>query len=242
MSIKTIYDRSGNRIGEDVITTGRDGLVHITHYDTHNNRLGRSYQTRDYHGQVYMIHEDSHGQVLARSTLERDWWGDYYVKTDTTRLFTEQEAKFQKTGDSRRDITAESSSFDFSDLLGMLAYGIWWLIKNFFKLFCKLYCYMFLLCLLLIPPSGIPSIIAIAGVAMDWLDPSSSVILERLHALLLLAYLPAIIPMMIWRKKREIRTRTVAAFCIQWFFLAVFAYPYFFRIRRQVLENRTAQK
>ena len=44
MSSKTIYDKHGNRIGEDVITTDRDGLIHITHYDTAHNRVGRSYE------------------------------------------------------------------------------------------------------------------------------------------------------------------------------------------------------
>lgn len=76
MSSKTIYDKHGNRIGEDVITTDRDGRVHITHYDNHHNRVGRSFETTDHRGEVYMIHEDAKGNRLARSTVERDWWGD----------------------------------------------------------------------------------------------------------------------------------------------------------------------
>ena len=85
MSSKTIYDKHGNRIGEDVITTDRDGRIHITHYDNHNNRVGRSYETTDIWGKVFMVHEDADGNRLATSTLEQDWWGDYYVKTEQTQ-------------------------------------------------------------------------------------------------------------------------------------------------------------
>lgn len=36
---KTIWDNNGNRLGEDVITTDRDGRTHITHYDARRTFL-----------------------------------------------------------------------------------------------------------------------------------------------------------------------------------------------------------
>ena len=39
MPTKTIWDKHGNRIGEDFITTDRDGRMHITHYDENNNPI-----------------------------------------------------------------------------------------------------------------------------------------------------------------------------------------------------------
>ena len=85
MPTKTIWDKHGNRIGEDFIITDRDGRMHITHYDENNNRVGRSYETTDIWGKVFMVHEDADGNRLATSTLEQDWWGDYYVKTEQTQ-------------------------------------------------------------------------------------------------------------------------------------------------------------
>lgn len=85
MPTKTIWDKHGNRIGEDFITTDRDGRMHITHYDENNNRVGRSYETTDIWGKVFMVHEDADGKRLATSTLEQDWWGNYYVKTEQTQ-------------------------------------------------------------------------------------------------------------------------------------------------------------
>ena len=85
MPTKTIWDKHGNRIGEDFIITDRDGRMHITHYDENNNRVGRSYETTDIWGKVFMVHEDADGKRLATSTLEQDWWGNYYVKTEQTQ-------------------------------------------------------------------------------------------------------------------------------------------------------------
>ena len=114
MSAKTIWDKHGNRIGEDVITTDRDGLTHITHYDNHGNRIGRSFETRDNRGEVYMIHEDAKGNRLGRSTVERDWWGDYYVKTEQTRFGREQaEAKRKKKQEYREKSVEAAAPTDF---------------------------------------------------------------------------------------------------------------------------------
>ena len=88
MSSKTIYDKHGNRIGEDVFSTDRDGRVQIRHYDSRNNLVGRSYETTDYKGDVYMIHEDASGNILSRSTMEKDWWGEYYIKTEPDKRYS----------------------------------------------------------------------------------------------------------------------------------------------------------
>lgn len=125
MSTKTIWDKHGNSIGEDVITTDQDGLIHITHYDTAHNRVGRSYQTRDHRGEVYMIHEDDSGQVLARSTIERDWWGDYYLKTEQTHHGWRQKKETSKTHSvSQKEDDEEGSSPVVALLYGIVMIGI----------------------------------------------------------------------------------------------------------------------
>ena len=130
MSAKTIWDKHGNRIGEDVITNDRDGLTHITHYDNLGNRIGRSYETRDYKGEVYMIHEDAKGNRLGRSTVERDWWGDYYVKTEQTRFGREQaEAERKK---KQEDDIGGNDTDDSAGIVGDALYGIVMLLLKVF--------------------------------------------------------------------------------------------------------------
>ena len=119
MERKTIWKGSA-RIGEDVITTDRDGLVHIAHYDSHNSLVGRSYETRDYKGEVYMIHEDAKGNRLGRSTVERDWWGDYYVKTEETAWARRQRQEEAKRNQERNDEDSDPSA----GILGDALYGI----------------------------------------------------------------------------------------------------------------------
>ena len=120
MSSKNVWDAHGNRIGEDVITTDRDGLTHITHYDNHNNRIGRSYETRDHRGEVYMIHEDARGNRLGRSTVERDWWGDYYVKTEESRWARQDRQKETERKNERNEEGSDPSA----GIVGDALYGI----------------------------------------------------------------------------------------------------------------------
>ena len=139
MSSKTVWDKHGNRIGEDVITTDRDGLTHITHYDNHGNRIGRSFETRDNRGEIYMIHEDARGNRLARSTVERDWWGDYYVKTEYAR--SEHTASEQK---KRPDSTPKEDTDESAGAVGDALYGVVMLIlKVFGILFIGLFLFQF---------------------------------------------------------------------------------------------------
>ena len=130
MERKTIW-KGSTRVGEDVITTDRDGLTHITHYDNHNNRIGRSYETRDYKGEVYMIHEDARGNRLGRSTVERDWWGDYYVKTEQSRFAREQAEAERREREKSKNRTAPQGENDDDEsspvvdlLYGLVMIGI----------------------------------------------------------------------------------------------------------------------
>ena len=127
MERKTIWKGSA-RIGEDVITTDRDGLVHIAHYDSHNSLVGRSYETRDYKGEVYMIHEDAKGNRLGRSTVERDWWGDYYVKTEETAWARRQRQEEAKRNQERNDEDSDPSA----GIVGDALYGV---VMFVFKIF-----------------------------------------------------------------------------------------------------------
>lgn len=127
MERKTIWNGSV-RIGEDVITTDRDGLTHVAHYDSHNSLIGRSYETRDHKGEIYMIHEDAKGNRLARSTVERDWWGDYYVKTEETAWARRQRQEEAKRNQERNDEDSDPSA----GILGDALYGIVMLLVKIF--------------------------------------------------------------------------------------------------------------
>lgn len=139
MERKTIWDGSV-RVGEDVITTDRDGLTHVAHYDSHNSLIGRSYETRDHKGEIYMIHEDAKGNRLGRGTVERDWWGDYYVKTEETAWARRQRQEEAKRNQERNDEDSDPSA----GILGDALYGIvMFVLKIFGLLFIGTFLFQF---------------------------------------------------------------------------------------------------
>ena len=138
MSSKTIYDKHGNRIGEDVFSTDRDGRVQIRHYDSRNNLVGRSYETTDYKGDVYIIHEDASGRILSRSTMEKDWWGEYYIKTEPDKRNSKaiSDKKASEESDSPEDYglnAGESALYILSGVLIKLLKFIGFFLLIFFS-------------------------------------------------------------------------------------------------------------
>ena len=227
MSSKTIYDKHGNRIGEDVITTDRDGRIHITHYDNHNNRIGRSYETTDIWGKVFMVHEDADGNRLATSTLEQDWWGDYYVKTEQTQYAREQaeaERKKKREAETRKDNAdddAGAASNVLSDVIKVLAMAAFSLVVG-------------VLCFNIV---GMASITIWPFVIMGPLNMIIGFVPIGLLFFVLggisLSYFPYIGILLFRRWKKQIRWKDFFLAVLRWAIVGPFAYRWLLRTKKE---------
>ena len=225
MSSKTIYDKHGNRIGEDVITTDRDGLIHITHYDTAHNPVGRSYETTDYRGEVYMIHEDAQGNRLARSTVQRDWWGDYYLKTEQTRYGWEQAKaeRRKKETDKTRTVSQEEDDGGESSPVIALLYGI---IMIGVKLFIALLGYA------LVVAAAMPLVL---WILMMSLNRTGNATLGWFWAfsIILITYFPYVGILLYRRWKKKINWKDFFLAVLRWAIIGPLAYRWLLRKKKE---------
>ena len=210
MERKTIWDGS-TRMGEDVITTERDGLIHIAHYDNHNNLIGRSYETRDYKGEVYMIHEDARGNRLGRSTVERDWWGEYYVKTEKTRWGREQEKIGKQDKSSFVGESAEAD--DMSPLIDLL-YAV---AMVGVKIFVGLLGYAF------VAMMAMPLAAEILMVSLNNAGNAGEILFGFL-SILVIAYFPYVGILLYRRWKKHINWKDFFFALLRWYIIGPFAY------------------
>ena len=210
MERKTIWD--GNvRVGEDVITTDRDGLTHIAHYDSHNSLVGRSYETRDYRGDVYMVHEDARGNRLGYSTLERDWWGDYYIKTEKTRWGREQEeiGKQDKSGFAEKSAEADDLSPLIDLLYAVAMVGV--------KIFIGLLGYAF------VAMSSLPLAAELLMTTMNN-SGNASFGLFGFLSVIVIAYFPYVGILLYRRWKKRINWKDFFLAILRWYLIGPFAY------------------
>jgi len=212
---KTIW-KGSTRVGEDVITTDREGLTHIAHYDSHNSLVGRSYETRDYKGEVYMVHEDARGNRLGRSTVERDWWGDYYVKTEQSR-FTREKAEAErreKEQSKKRTVPQEENDDHESSPVVDLLYG---LAMIGIKIFIALMGYV------LVAMASMPLAIEILMTALNntgnagfgWFG---------VFSIITISYFPYIGILLYRRWKKEINWKDFFLAVLRWAIIGPFAY------------------
>ena len=225
MSSKTIYDKHGNRIGEDVITTDRDGLIHITHYDTAHNRVGRSYETTDYRGEVYMIHEDAQGNRLARSTVQRDWWGDYYLKTEQTCYGWEQakaERRKKETGKTRTVSQEEDDGGESLPVIALL-YGIIMIGVKFF---------IALLGYALVVAAAMPLVL---WILMMSLNRTGNATLGWFWAfsIILITYFPYVGILLYRRWKKKINWKDFFLAVLRWAIIGPLAYRWLLRKKKE---------
>lgn len=220
MSSKIIYDKHGNRIGEDVITTDRDGRVHITHYDNHHNRVGRSFETTDHRGEVYMIHEDARGNRLGRSTVERDWWGDYYVKTEETaqaRRQRQEEAEWQKKQNN-------VDSDDIDDSAGAVGDALYGIVMLLVKIFAFVFIGSFLYGI--VGAAGatiwVPLLIPVLNQSshLSQIGPAFIVLLAPIW----ISYFPYVGILLYRRWKKEINWKDFFIAILRWAIIGPFAY------------------
>lgn len=221
MERKTIWDGSV-RVGEDVITTERDGLTHIAHYDNHNNLVGRSYETRDYKGEVYMIHEDARGNRLSRSTIERDWWGDYYIKTEKTRWGREQEEIGKQDKSSFVDESAEAD--DMSPLIDLL-YAV---AMVGVKIFVGLLGYVF------VAMAAMPLVAEILMASLNNAGNASFALFGFL-AVIVIAYFPYVGILLYRRWKKNIDWKDFFLAILRWYLTGPFAYRWL--LKKQHVES-----
>ena len=208
MERKTIWDRSA-RMGEDVITTERDGLIHIAHYDNHNNLIGRSYETRDYKGEVYMIHEDARGNRLGRSTMERDWWGEYYVKTEKSRRGAETEQRDERERYTREDNGGDDSSPVIEILYAITMVGV--------KIFAGLMGYAF------VAMMAMPLAAEILMVSLNNAGNAAEILFGFL-SILVIAYFPYVGILLYRRWKKRINWKDFFLALLRWYIIGPFAY------------------
>lgn len=226
MERKTVWDASGNRLGEDVITTDRDGLTHITHYDNHGNRIGRSFEARDNRGEVYMIHEDAGGNRLARSTLEKDWWGDYYVKTEQTRYGREQAEAARKEAERRAPLSDADSGG--AELIGDI-------LSGFIMLILKL-CAGVLLFDLVGAAGMTVWVFLLLSLPLGLMGAAPQFIIFVLACLLFLSYIPYVGILLYRRWKKEIDWKTFFRMILRWALIGPFAYRKLARAKRDSVE------
>jgi len=212
---KTIW-KGSTRVGEDVITTDREGLTHIAHYDSHNSLVGRSYETRDYKGEVYMVHEDARGNRLGRSTVERDWWGDYYVKTEQSR-FTREKAEAErreKEKSKKRTVPQEENDDHESSPVVDLLYG---LVMIGIKIFIALMGYV------LVAMASMPLAIEIL---MTVLNNTGNTGLGwfGVFSIITISYFPYIGILLYRRWKKEINWKDFFLAVLRWAIIGPFAY------------------
>ena len=226
MSSRTIWDKNGNKIGEDVTTTDRDGLICITHYDTGGNRVGRSFQTRDHRGDIYMIHEDARGNRIGRSTVERDWWGDYYVKTD----WVNQAEPVRK--ETQRSIQTDSGTTE-EDSAGDILFGIAGIIvKVFFWIFIGSLLYGIVMAVgctvwmyLLLPALNNSPLLSKVG-------PGIIIVVAPVF----LAYMVYLGIMLVWRFQKKITWKDFLLGVLRWAVIGPFAF------RKIIRQKRGAQQ
>ena len=225
MSSKTIYDKHGNRIGEDVITTDRDGLIHITHYDTAHNRVGRSYETTDYRGEVYMIHEDAQGNRLARSTVQRDWWGDYHLKTEQTRYGWEQAEAERRKKETSKIRTVSQEEDDGGESLPVIAllYGIIMIGVKFF---------IALLGYALVVAAAMPLVL---WILMMSLNRTGNATLGWFWAfsIILITYFPYVGILLYRRWKKKINWKDFFLAVLRWAIIGPLAYRWLLRKKKE---------
>ena len=225
MSSRTIYDKHGNHIGKDVITTDRDGRLHITHYDNCNNLVGRSYETTDYRGEVYMIHEDAQGNRLARSTVERDWWGEYYLKTEQTRYGWEQANAERRKKETSRTRTVFQEEDDGGERFPVveLLYGI---TMMGVKIFIGLLGYAFVVA------AGMPLVM---GILMMSLNRTGNATLGWfwVFSIILIAYFPYAGILLYRRWKKKISWKDFFLALLRWAVIGPFAYRWLLPKRRE---------
>lgn len=223
MSSSTVWDKNGNKIGEDVTTTDRDGMLHITHYDTSGNRVGRSFQTRDHRGDIYMIHEDARGNRIGRSTVERDWWGEYYVKTD--RVHRAEEVHRKKQTDS-------GTTDEDAGIGGEILYGVARIcVKAFFWIFigsslygavmaagCTIWMYLMMPVL-----NNSPSLSRIGPIFILVLAP------------VFLSYMAYLVILLVWRYQKKITWKDVLLGVLRWAIIGPFAF-------RKIIRQMQAEK
>lgn len=220
MERKTAWDAHGNRLGEDVITTDRDGRVHITHYDESGRCVGRSEEKTDWRGETYIAHTDAFGHTLGRSTIERDRWGDYYVKTEQTRYGREQAETARKESGQEPSSDADGSA----GLIGDILYG---LIMLVLKLFAGL---------LLFELVGIAGITVWAFLLIA--SPLNGLLVEIgplvvvLVGVLELSYLPYVGILLHRCRKKEIDRKGFFRAVLRWALMGPFAYRKLVRAER----------
>lgn len=227
MPTETIWDKHGNRIGEDFITTDRDGRMHITHYDENNNRVGRSYETTDIWGKVFMVHEDADGKRLATSTLEQDWWGDYYVKTEQTQYAREQaeaERKKKREAETRKDNADDdggAASNVLSDVIKVLAMAAFSLVVG-------------VLCFNIV---GMASITIWPYLLMGLLGQIIGILPIELVFFVLggiaLSYFPYIGILLCRRWKKKINWKDFSLAVLRWAIIGPFAYRWLLRMKKE---------
>lgn len=122
MERKTIWDACGDRLGEDVITTDRDGRTHIPRYDAGGRCVGHSDEKTDWRGGTCIDHTDASGHSLGHSTLEKDWWADDYIRTEQTRYDRERAEAARKETERKIDPTEPEDSG--AEIIGTLLYGL----------------------------------------------------------------------------------------------------------------------
>lgn len=227
MSSETIYDEHGNRIGEDFITTDRDGRMHITHYDENNNRVGRSYETTDFWGKVFMVHEDAAGNRLATSTLEQDWWGDYYVKTEQTQYAREQaeaERKKKREAETRKDNADDDAGIVVKVLSAIIMVPV------------AIFVYLVVgaLCLNIV---GIASVTIWPFLMMSLLNQIISFVPVGLVFFVLggivLSYFPYIGILLYRRWKKKINWKNFFLAVLRWAIIGPFAYRWLLRMKKE---------
>lgn len=216
MERKTIW-KGSTRIGEDVITTDRDGLTHIAHYDSHNSLVGRSYETRDYKGEVYMVHEDARGNRLGRSTVERDWWGDYYVKTEESRWARQNRQRETERKNERNEEGSDPSA----GIVGDALYGIvMFVLKIVGYLFIGTFLFQFVFVagctiwpFVLIPVLNKSDSLSVIGPAC-----------VLLVGLIEMAFWPYVVILLYLRWKKEINWKDFFLAVLRWAIIGPFAY------------------
>lgn len=214
MERKTIWDNHGNRLGEDVITTDRDGRTHITHYDASGRCVGRSEEKTDWRGETYIDHTDASGHSLGHSTLEKDWWGDYYIKTEQTRYGQER----AKT--ARKELGRKADSLEGEDsgaeIIGTVLYG---LVMLLVKLFAGV---------LLFDLAGMAGVTVwfflLLSLPLGLVGAAPQFIIFVLACLLFLSYLPYVGILLYRRWKKEIDWKDFFRTVLRWALMGPFAY------------------
>lgn len=213
MERKTVWDADGNRLGEDVITTDRDGRTHITHYDAGGRCIGRSEEKTDWRGETYIDHTDASGHTLGHSTLEKDWWGDYYVKTEQTRYGREQAEAARKEAE-RRELSSDTDDESGVEIIGDILCGLLMLLG-------KLLLWLLMFDAVLAAAITVWAFLLIQ-LPLNGIVPLS--LISLLLGILYLAYLPYVGILLYRRWKKEINWKDFFRAVLRWALIGPFAY------------------